>query len=208
MKDSVLNKIGNILHFLIKWKTLRKIHGTFIRIKSHWLRSEFKSIGVGGYFEKDFTFSGGKCITIGDNVMFFEMCRLEAVTHYGEDYFYPNIKIGNNCSFGRLNHITSTNSIIIGDGLLTGQDVTITDNAHGLTTLENLQLEPTRRAVYSKGPVIIGCNVWIGDKATILPNVIIGDGVIVAANAVVTKDVPSFCVVAGNPAKVIKKINL
>ena len=59
----------------------------------------------------------------------------------------------------------------------------------------------------SKGPVIIGDNVWIGDKATILGGVTIGESVIIAANSVVTKDVPPYSVVAGIPAKVIKKMN-
>ena len=64
------------------------------------------------------------------------------------------------------------------------------------------------RPVVSKGSVIIGNNVWIGDKATILPNVTIGDGAVIAANSVVTKDVPAYSVVAGNPAKVIKENNI
>ena len=67
-------------------------------------------------------------------------------------------------------------------------------------------LPPQKRPLYSKGAVFIGDNVWIGDKATILPGVKIGEGAVVAANAVVTKDVPAYSMVAGNPAKVIKQI--
>lgn len=207
MKNIIYKVIGNILCVLVTWKTLRTLHGAVIRIKSQWLRHCFKSIGKGGYFEKGFFFCGGKYIQIGDNVMFYEMCRLEAVSRYGNGTFHPNIKIGNNCSFGRFNHITAINSLTIGDGLLTGQDVTITDNAHGMTTWNNLQKKPSERLVFSKGAVVIGRNVWIGDKATILPNVNIGEGAIVAANAVVTKNVPPFSLVAGNPAKVIKIVN-
>ena len=55
--------------------------------------------------------------------------------------------------------------------------------------------------------MIIGDNVWIGDKATILPGVTIGEGAIIAANAVVTKNVPAFSVAAGNPAKIIKSVS-
>ena len=61
---------------------------------------------------------------------------------------------------------------------------------------------PIKRKIYSKGPVIIGKNVWIGDKATTLPGVTIGDGAVIGANTVVTKDVPPFCIVVGNPATI------
>ena len=51
--------------------------------------------------------------------------------------------------------------------------------------------------------MVIGKNVWIGDKATILPGVVVGDGAIIGANAVVTKNVPANSVVVGNPARVV-----
>ena len=65
---------------------------------------------------------------------------------------------------------------------------------------------PADRKIVSKGDVEIGENVWIGENACILSGVHIGKGCIIAANAVVTKDVPSFSLVAGVPAKVIKSI--
>ena len=88
----------------------------------------------------------------------------------------------------------------------TDELVLITDNAHGFTSLEQLRIAPLARPIIAKGKVIIGNNVWIGDKATVLPGVSIGDGAIIGANSVVTKDVPAFSVVAGNPAKIIKKL--
>ena len=126
-------------------------------------------------------------------------------TELGEQKMNPELTIGEKCNFGAYNHITCTNKISIGNGVLTGKWVTITDNSHGDTNLESLQIRPARRPIFSKGPVTIGNNVWIGDKATILPGVTIGDGAVVAANAVVTKDVPAYSVVAGNPARIIKQ---
>lgn len=117
----------------------------------------------------------------------------------------PQIIIGNNCSFGAWNHITAVNKVIIGDGCLTGKWVTITDHNHGETNNISMSVLPSKRKLISKGPVIIGQNVWIGEKVTILPNVTIGDGAIIAANSVVSKNVPAFSVVAGNPATVIYK---
>ena len=116
------------------------------------------------------------------------------------------IKIGDDCSFGAYNHITSSNNIHIGNGLLTGKWVTITDNSHGRTTMKDMARNPLEREVVSKGEVYIGNNVWIGDKVTILPGVHIGDGAVIGANAVVVKDVTPYSVVGGNPAKIIKRI--
>lgn len=119
----------------------------------------------------------------------------------------PFLKIGSHCAFGAFNHITCANKVIIGDYCLTGKWGTITDNSHGETDYNSLCLPPSKRLIISKGPVIIGNNVWIGDKATILPGVTIGDGVVVAANAVVTKDVPAYSVVGGNPARILKSFH-
>ena len=158
------------------------------------------------FFSLGMTTLGEDSISIGEGTHIGEHCVLTAwKTTCAGGEFHPEIVIGKNCSFGEYNHITSTNKIVIGDNLLTGRWVTITDNSHGNTDLASLQQPPLMRLVTSKGPVIIGDNVWIGDKATILPGVTIGDGAVIAANSVVTKDVPAYCVVGGNPARVIKQ---
>lgn len=56
-------------------------------------------------------------------------------------------------------------------------------------------------------PVVIGDDVWIGRRVTILKGVAVGNGAILATNAVVTKDVPSYSIAAGNPAKIVKKLD-
>ena len=150
-----------------------------------------------------------ECISIGKNTTFGDWLFLTAWNSYknesGEQKLDPELTIGNNCSFGAFNHITCTNRITIGDGVLTGKWITITDNSHGDTNYDTLLIRPILRKIVSKGPVVIGDKVWIGDKATILPGVTIGDGAVIAANSVVTKDVPAYCVAAGNPAKIIRQ---
>ena len=94
----------------------------------------------------------------------------------------------------------------IGDHLLTGNDVLISDNNHGVIEKKDLQISPQDRSLSSKGEIIIGNNVWIGDKACIIGKVTIGDGAIIGANSVVTKDVPAYSVVAGVPAKLLKQL--
>lgn len=156
------------------------------------------------HFERPTAMKGGRNISIGDKTYFSSHLELCAWETYQGQKFSPIIKIGQNCSFGRNNHISSINLIQIGDHFLTGRNVTICDNNHGQTNYDELIMPPLQRPLYSKGRIIIGDNVWLGDKVTILAGVTIGDGVVVAANSVVTKDVPPYCVVAGNPAKIIK----
>ena len=144
-------------------------------------------------------------ISIGDFTSFGDDIYLTA---WKDNQKTPNLTIGSHCNFGAMNHITCANCITIGDNLLTGKWVTISDNDHGSTELLILKQRPLDRIIISKGPIVIGNNVWIGDKATILSNVSIGDGVVIAANSVVTKDIPAYSVVAGNPARVIKSYNL
>ena len=150
-----------------------------------------------------------ECISIGKNTKFADWLYLSAWDTYqtenGEQKMNPELTIGENCQFGAFNHITCANRGVIGNGLLTGKWVTITDNSHGETDLNTLHIRPVLRRIESKGPVIIGDNVWIGDKATVLPGVTIGEGSVIAANAVVTKDVPAYSIAVGNPARIIKK---
>lgn len=145
--------------------------------------------------------TGHKYISICGNCCFGDFIYLEAWNINKTNV--PQISIGKNCNFGAMNHITCCNHIEIGDNVLTGKWVTITDNSHGNTDIESLKTPPLSRPIVSKGSVIIGNNVWIGDGAKILPGVKIGDGCVIAANAVVVKDVPSFAVVGGNPAKLL-----
>lgn len=120
----------------------------------------------------------------------------------------PSISIGNDCLIRRGAHITAVGEIVIGDNLLTGTNIFITDNSHGLTDIDSLQLPPSERKVVGKGKVTIGNNVWIGNNVCVMPNVTIGDGVVIGANSVVTHDVPAYSIVAGVPAKIIKQNNI
>ena len=167
------------------------------------ISKKFKSCGHRVGFTSIGFWYGTEFISIGNNCCFDKDLFLTA-WYFNKDEHEPSIIIGDNCSFGAYNHISCLNRIEIGDGLLTGKWVTIVDNSHGTSNFEDMKIRPWLRKIVSPGPVIIERNVWIGDKATILPNVTIGEGAIIGANSVVTKDIPKYSVVVGNPAKVIK----
>lgn len=172
-------------------------------VRSEWLAAKMAECGQNVFFSKIGMLHCPEFIHLGDNTNFGRELYLTAWRREENDN-YPILKIGSYCCFGAYNHITCANKIIVGDYCLTGKWVTITDNSHGETDYDSLIIPPIKRPTTSKGSVIIGNNVWIGDKATILPGVTIGDGSVIAANAVVTKDVPPYSVVGGNPARILK----
>lgn len=170
------------------------------RLYSYWTVNKINAAPYSLEFHYPVDVKQGKRMTIGPHSCFGKNVVLSAWGD-GKDVL---LHIGKSCNFGEYVHISASNKVVIGDGVVTGRWVTITDNAHGKSVYEDLAKHPFARAIVSKGSVHIGCNVWIGDKATILPGVTIGDGVIVGANSVVTKDIPAYCVVAGNPARIVK----
>ena len=109
-----------------------------------------------------------------------------------------NIKLGKNVFINACCRFQDQGGITIGDGTLVGHNVTIATLNH--------DYNPNNRASITPKPVKIGKNVWIGSDSTILPGVEIGDGAIIGAGSVVTKNVPANTIAAGNPARIIRKI--
>jgi acetyltransferase-like isoleucine patch superfamily enzyme len=143
---------------------------------------------------------GRQYITIGKAVSLGRFCWLEAVTQYYQYEYHPEIVIGNQVSASDFLHVAAINKIIIGNGVLIGSKVLITDHNHGCySEAEQSSPEeiPQKRILYSSGPVIIEDNVFIGDNVVILNNVKIGYGSVIGANVVVTKDIPPYTIVTG-----------
>lgn len=113
--------------------------------------------------------------------------------------FGKNIHIGKGVFINACCHFQDHGGITIGDNCQIGHNVVFATLNHGLA--------PEDRKTTYPAPIVLGRNVWVGSNVTILQGVNIGDNAIVAAGAVVTKDVPVNTVVGGVPAKPIKKIN-
>lgn len=109
-----------------------------------------------------------------------------------------NIFIGENVFINCCCHFQDHGGIYIGDNTLIGSNVVMATINHGY--------DPSERSDSHPAPICIGKGVWIGAHVTILPGVTIGNNAIIAAGAVVTKDVPANMVVGGVPAKVLKTI--
>lgn len=167
----------------------------------------FKKRGNNFRVGKDYKFYNPQYMEFGENFSSENRLKIDAIDRYRNDVFKPEIIIGKNVTFINDIHIGAINKIVIGDGCLIASRVYISDHSHGEISLDSLQVRPADRPLISKGEVLIGKNVWIGEGACILPNVTIGDNCIIGANAVVTKSAPSNCILAGVPAKIIKNFN-
>ena len=159
--------------------------------------SQFKHLGSNGFLYRPFRIDGAQSIRLGQNSVFQGGAWLYCASHNNSD---ARISIGEGCVFGYNNHITAVGRLSIGNNVLTANNVYISDNLHDY---EDVTRPIMQQAVRFKGTVEIGDGCWIGENACII-GVRIGKNCVVGANAVVTKDVPDYSVVAGIPAKVIR----
>ena len=123
--------------------------------------------------------------------------RIGAKAFFG---FGDKIRIGNNSNISYRSRIIG-GDLTIGDYVMMGPDVLIITDNH--------KFSDTNSTMWSQGqapsePVFIGNDVWIGARSIILPGVHVGDHVIIGAGSIVTKDIPEWAIVAGNPARILK----
>jgi acetyltransferase-like isoleucine patch superfamily enzyme len=193
-----------IMRLFFGQKVWAKFINYFGDAQFHSLKKTFRNIGEGSCIHYPWNaIYGAEYITIGKS---FQACRGLYLGGYGETSNDSKIIIGNNVAISFDCQITATNKVEIGNNVLMGSRIFISDHSHGKINKADLSEIPIKRELFSKGPVIIGNNVWIGSGVAILPNVIIGDNCIIGANSVITKSFPANCVLAGNPAKIIKSL--
>lgn len=130
-------------------------------------------------------------IKMGTNVLFYQGVKLSV---FGNAQKQSTLSIGDRVAIGDRTQIHAGDTVTIGSDTLISWDCCIMDRDY-----HKLMSETEKTA-----PVHIGNHVWIGARSMILKGVTIGDNAVVAAGAVVTKDVPSGCIVGGNPAKILK----
>jgi acetyltransferase-like isoleucine patch superfamily enzyme len=145
---------------------------------------------------------GAEHIELGDDVRIGHRVRLQAVTSYNEQIFSPALRIGRGTSLENDCMITCNTSVELGEHVMVAGNVFISDHEH--------QYQDAGRPVQAQdlttdGGVVIGDGSHIGQNVCIIGRVTIGEHAVVGANSVVTRDVPAYSVVAGAPAKVIRR---
>lgn len=156
----------------------------------------FKKFGGKSFIESFEILTNPSKISIGKNVFIKSGARLESLG--------GSIEIGNGCQFEKDISITCVRSIRIGEGSLFGRNVLIVDHSHNI---DDLSVSPVKSGVNNVQSVEVGKNTWIGANVVIVPGASIGEGSVVAANSLVNKSFPPFTMIAGAPAKAVKKYN-
>ena len=133
-------------------------------------------------------------------------CRIEAYPENNKQTLF----FGENFQMNDHVHITARESVKIGNNVLLASKIYISDCSHGSYSGDENDSHPESiphdRPLFSK-PVVIEDNVWLGEFVSVLPGVTIGKGSIIGANSVVSKNIPSYVIAVGSPAKPIKKFN-
>jgi len=145
---------------------------------------------------------GPEYIELGDRTIIGKHSWLSAISEYAGEKFRPTLVFGNDVYVGRYACIVATQNMIIEDGCVLSEHVYMTDSSHGLSPDAGLIMQ---QKLVRKGEVRLGQHCFIGYRACILPGVQLGEHCVVGANSVVTKSFPAYSMVAGIPARLIKK---
>lgn len=131
----------------------------------------------------------------------FAQCGQNVNVHQGAVFGTGrNLRVGNESNLGVNARINGRGGVSLGEHVLMGPDIIIYSGTH---TFSDISV-PIQKQEMRYAPVIVGNDVWLGARVIIMPGVTIGDGCIVGANSVVTKDLPPYSICAGTPARVIK----
>jgi carbonic anhydrase/acetyltransferase-like protein (isoleucine patch superfamily) len=161
-------------------------------------RHEFGAIGQNAIVISPFRVDGGRNVVLGRRSFVQRGAWLYCVGQAGRP---ARLRLGDEVELGYNNHIAAVGEVVIEDHVLTANNVYISDNQHEFADIGTpIMHQPVRFT----GAVRIGAGSWIGENACIV-GASLGRNCVVGANAVVTRDVPDYCVVAGIPARIIRR---
>lgn len=184
---------------------LRLITGPLQRLRNRMLAAQ---LGVNQIHIGPGSILRGLCaLQIGERFTAGRDLWLEAILRYNDQTFSPTIRIGHDVVISSGTHIAATNYVEIGDNVLIGSNVMITDHNHGQYSGPHVAPDspPNLRALDSDRKVVIGKNVWLGNGVVLTPGSEVGEGSVIGANSVVTTSIPSFTIAAGIPARPLKR---
>jgi len=183
-------------------KYLHYYESAWSRLFTALISKSFKSFGKKSRIYSPFHFKNLCGVAVGEEVTIAHYAWL--MTTGCPPGSSAIISIGNNVLIGMNATISGSTKIIIHVHVLMGRNVYISDHGHEFKDISRPVMD---QGIGKTAPVIIGAGTWLGNNSAVLPGVTIGKNCVVGTNAVVTHDVPDFCLVAGIPAAVIKRFD-
>jgi acetyltransferase-like isoleucine patch superfamily enzyme len=182
LKEKIVHRIKIILFYL-------------------WYRAAYRNLGFKALISHPLGIQGKRYISLAKGVTIRDRAWLIALKIDEHD---PSLDIGEGSSLGFDNHIAAVRKVELGRFVLTANGVYISDNQHAF---EDITVPIMHQPVVFRSAVSIGDGTWIGEHACII-GARIGKNCVIGANAVVTKDIPDYSVVAGAPSRIIKRYNI
>lgn len=168
------------------------------RVKTN---KELQALGEGSVVKYPNHIGHGDLVSIGANTVILEYSRIQVFPELTN--VQGSITIGNHCYFGYRNCLLAGADIVIGDNNVFANDFCIVTYNHG--TDPESEIPYMDQKLDKAAPVTIGNGNWFGNGSMVMPGVTVGDKCVIGAGSIVTKDIPSYSMVAGNPARVIKQ---
>jgi acetyltransferase-like isoleucine patch superfamily enzyme len=182
-------------------KVARKIRLRFSSFYTWILSSSFESIGEGVRIDFPIRIENPESISIGRDSVLYQRSWYNPVSEWAGRKYNGKIKIGERVMLGYGLQISAASSIVIEDGAIIAAGVVIMDHMH---EYRDPTVDTYTGPISEPRPVHIGKGAFLGVYCFIGPGVQIGEHAVVSANAVVTKDVPAYCIAIGNPARIIR----
>lgn len=203
--NMLFGSLSGALGFLLRRKAFRHL---------------FQSVGEAPILGRHLVIRHGRSIVLGNNVTVDDNCLLdgrgagEAGVQLGDDVIINRncmvqakagpISFGSRTTLGSNSVVVSLAGVHLGKAVMIAGGVYISAGAYRIDAEGKAIMD---QAAYSKGPITVGDNVWIGTGAILLDGITVGKGAVIGAGAVVNRDVPPRTVVAGVPARVIRSLD-
>lgn len=206
--QNAINELFEKINFIVNKNNWNQLTDEIQRFKSEYQINtknlKFYDYGYNTLIRDGAEVVCEEAISIGNNTLIKEDSTL-MVPYYNFNG-NPRIIIGDNCDIGKRIFISAVNRVEIEDEVIIASNVHITDHNH---EYKKIGIPIRRQGVDSfENEVKIGFGTWIGNNVVVVGNVKIGRGCVIGANSLVNSDIPDYCVVAGQPAKIIKYLNI
>lgn len=185
------------------WEKARTLRLFICLLKSKWYYPRvFGAFGRGTLLHSPSLITHPRFISIGTRSLLLRGAHIEPIPEYAGIRYSPEISIGNDVYIGPNVYLICAGHMTIGDGTVFGPHVYMNDTSHGIDPNAGFVI---KQKLVAPVDISIGKNCFLGMRSAILPGVTLGDHCVVGINSVVNRSFPAYSMVAGAPARLVKR---